>query len=123
MAIKPKKSALSSDEDFERLVDDVVSSCGSFRPETVDDVLKAEAAGADRSEEPQRRRTRDPYDLLSRGPKGSYDFRPLSGGDADAVEQEMAVAARAARAGKEIPADVEEQMRQDREAAERRRRD
>lgn len=122
MAIKPKKSALGSDEDFERLVHDVVGSCGSFRPETVDDVLKAEAAGVDMSEGPRRRRARDPYDLLSHGPKGSYDLRPLSG-DVDTVEQEIALAARAARAGKEIAADVEEQMRQDREAAERRRRD
>lgn len=122
MAIKPKKSALGSDEDFERLVHDIVGSCGSFRPETVDDVLKAEAAGSDRSEEPRRHRARDPYDLLRRGPKGSYDLRPLSG-DADAAEQEIAMAARAARAGKEIPTDVEEQMRQDREAAELRRRD
>jgi hypothetical protein len=122
MAIKPKKPALGCDEDFERLVDDVLSSCGSFRPETLDDVLKAEAAEADRSEEPRRRRARDPYDLLRCGPKGSYDLRPLSG-EADAVEQEIALAARAAREGKEIPADVEEQMRQDREAAERRRRD
>jgi hypothetical protein len=122
MAIMPKKSALGSDEDFERLVHDVVRSCGSLRPETVDDVLKAEAAGADRSEEPRKRRARDPYNLLRRGPKGSYDCRPLSG-DADVVEQEIARAARAARDGKEIPVDVEEQMRQDREAAERRRRD
>jgi hypothetical protein len=122
MAIKPKKSALGSDEDFERLVHDIVRSCGSFRPETVGDVLKAEAEGADRSEEPRKRRARDPYDILRRGPKGSYDFRPLSG-EADAVEQEIALAARAARDGKEIPADVAEQMRRDREAAERQRRD
>lgn len=122
MAIKPKESALGSDEDFERLVHDVVRSCGSLRPETVDDVLKAETALADRSEEPRKRRARDPYDLLRRGPKGFYDCQPLSG-EADAVEQEIALAARAARDGKEIPADIEEQMRQDREAAERRRRD
>jgi hypothetical protein len=122
MAIKSKKSASSSDEDFERLVHDVVRSCGSFRPETVGDVLKAEAEGADRNEEPQKRRARDPYDLLRRGPKGSYNFQPLSG-DANDVEQEIAVAARAARDGREIPADVEERMRQDREAAERRRQD
>jgi hypothetical protein len=53
MAIKPKKSALGSDEEFERIVHDVVRSCGSFRPETVDDVLKAEADEAGRSEGPQ----------------------------------------------------------------------
>jgi hypothetical protein len=122
MAIKPKKSALGSDEDFERLVHDVIRPCSSFRPETVGDVMKAEAEEAGRSEEPQRRRARDPYDLLRRGPKESYNFRPLNG-DADVVEQEIAMAARAARDGKEIPSDVEEQMRQDREAAERQRRD
>lgn len=121
MAIKPKKSALDSDEEFERLVHDVVRSCGSFRPETVDGVLKAEAQEADRSEEPRRRPARNPYDLLRRGPKGSYNLRPLSG-DADDIEQEVAAMARAARAGREIPAEVEERMRQDREEAERRRR-
>lgn len=121
MATKPKKSALGSDEEFEGLVHDVVRSCGSFRPETVDDVLKAEAEGLDRSEEPRRRRARDPYDLLRRGPKGSYNLRPLSG-DAGDIEQEVAAMARAARAGREIPADVEERMRQDREETERRRR-
>jgi hypothetical protein len=120
MAIKPKKSALGSDEEFEKLVHDVVRKCGSFRPETVDDILKAEAEEAERSEEP-RRPARNPYDLLGRGPKGSYNLRPLSG-DADDVEQGMAALARAARAGGEIPADVEERMRQDREEAERRRR-
>jgi hypothetical protein len=120
MAIKPKKSALDSDEEFERLIHDVVRKCGSFRPETVDDVLKAEAEEAERGEEPRRRPARNPYDLLRRGPKGSYNLRPLSG-DAD-VEQGMAAMARAARTGKEIPAEVEERMRQDREEAERRRR-
>lgn len=121
MAIKPKKPTLGSDEDFEKLVHNVVRSCGSFRPETVDDVLRAEAEGLDRSEEPRRRRARDPYDLLRRGPKGSYDLRPLSS-DAGDVEQEVAAMARAARTGREIPADVEERMRQDREDAERRHR-
>jgi len=121
MAIKPKKSALDSDEEFESLVHDVVRSCGSFRPETVSDVLKAEAEGLDQSEEPRRRRARDPYDLLRRGPKGSYNLRPLSG-EADDAEQEFAAMARAARAGREIPAEVEDRMRQDREEAERRRR-
>lgn len=121
MAIKPKKSAFGSDEEFERIVHDVVRSCGTFRTETVDDVLKAEAEEAERSEEPRRRRSLSPYDLLRRGPKGSYDLRPLCG-DSDDVEQEVAAMARAARAGGEIPADVEEQMRQDREEAERRRR-
>lgn len=121
MMIKSKKPTLGSDEDFEGLVHNVVRSCGSFRPETVDDVLIAEAEGTDRSEEPQRRRARDPYDLLRRGTKGSYSLRPLSG-DAVDVEQGVAAMARAARAGKEIPADVEERMRQDREEAERQRR-
>jgi len=121
MSIKPKKSVFGSDEDFERLVHDVVRSCGSFRPETVGDVLKAEAEGSDRSEEP-RRHARDPYDLLRRGSKGSYNFQPLKG-DANGVEQEIAVAARAARDGKEISADVEERMRQDREETERQGRD
>lgn len=121
MAIKPKKSAFDSDEDFERLVHDVVRSCGTFRPETVDDVRKAEAEGAGRDEEPRSRRARDPHDLLRRGPKGSYNFRPLSGAAGD-VEQGIAMAARAARDGKDIPADVEERMRLDREEAERRRR-
>lgn len=119
MATKPKKSASSSDEDFESLVHDVVRSCGNFRPETVGDVLKAEAEGAGRGDGRPKKRARDPHDLLRRGPKGSYNLRPLSG-DADDVEEEIAVAARAARAGREIPADVEEQMRQDRKEAERR---
>lgn len=122
MATKPKKSAFDSDEEFEGLVHDVVRSCGSFRPETVSNVLKAEAEGLDRSEEPRRWGARDPYDLLRCGAKGSYNLRPLSG-DADDIEQEVAAMARAARAGREIPADVEERMRQDREEAERRRRD
>ena len=87
MGIKPKKPTLDSDEDFERLVHNVVRSCGSFRPETVDDVLKAEAEGLDRSEEPRKRRERDPYDLLRRGRKGSYKLRPLSG-EASGVERE-----------------------------------
>lgn len=120
MATTPKKSAFVSDEEFEKRVHDVVRSCGSFRPETVGDVLKAEAEGADRSEEP-RRRGRDPYDLLRRGAKGSYNFRPLGGGSDD-VEQGIAMSAHAARNGEEIPADVQERMRQDREEAERRRR-
>jgi hypothetical protein len=119
MAIKPKKPTLDSDEDFEQLVHNVVRSCGSFRPEKVDDVLRAEAEDLDRSEEPHRRRARDPYDLLRRGPKGSYKLRPLCGD----AEQKVAAMARAARAGREIPAEVEEQMKKDREAAERRRRD
>ncbi len=121
MATKPNKSAFGSDEEFERLVDDVVRKCGSFRPETVGDVLKAEAEEAERGEEPRKRLARNPYDLLRRGPKGSYDLRPLNG-DADDVEQGMAAMARAARAGGEIPEEVEERMRQDREEAERRRR-
>jgi len=121
MAIKPKKPTLGSDEDFEKLVHNVVRSCGSFRPETVDDVLRAEAEGLDRSEEPRRRRARDPYDLLRRGPKGSYKLRPISS-DTDDIEREVAAMARAARAGREIPADVEEQMKKDREAAKRQRR-
>ncbi|HEX8174064.1 MAG TPA: hypothetical protein VF543_02975 [Pyrinomonadaceae bacterium] len=122
MAIKPKKPMLGNDEDFESLVHNVVRSCGSFRPETVEDVLRAEAEGLDRSEEPRRRRARDPYDLLRLGPKGSYKLRPLCG-DANDVEQKVAAMARAARAGREIPADVEEQMKKDKEAAKRQRRD
>jgi hypothetical protein len=85
MAIKPKKSAPSSDEEFEKLVHDVVRKCGSFRPETVDDVLKAEAEETERGEERRRRSARNPYDLLRRGPKGSHNLRPLNG-DADNVE-------------------------------------
>jgi hypothetical protein len=41
-------------------------------------------------------------------------------GDAEDVEREGAAMARAARAGRNIPADVEERMRRDREEAERR---
>jgi hypothetical protein len=117
MASKSKKQTLGSDEDFESLVHNVIRSCGSFRPETVDDVLRAEAEGVGQIEEVERRRARDPYDLLRRGPKGSYKLRQLS----DSTENCRAMA-RAARGGKEIPAEVEARMRQDREEAERRRR-
>ena len=121
MATKPeKKPASRSVEDFEGLVHDAVSSCGSFRPETVGDVLKAEAEGAGQSEESRTRRAPDPYDLLRRGPKGSYSLRPL---DRGADEQAAAAMARAAREGREIPAEIEERMRRDREAAEQQLRD
>lgn len=107
-----------SSEDFEGLEQQVYEAFlarGWIIPQTEGDVSKTEAkiAAIDDQELPDQ--LRDPYTVLSR----AIETRPKVVALSPAVSETPELLARAAREGKDIPPDIEERMRYDREMAER----
>jgi|SRR5882672_3260717 len=110
-----QKESLGEFEELEQQVYEAFLTRGWIIPQTEGDVSRAEAVMAveDREELPPE--LCDPYKVLTRyqGTRGRVAV--LQPDDHETSE----LLARAARAGKEIPAEVDERMRRDREMAER----
>ena len=88
---------------------------GWLIPQTEADVSRAEAQMAGKCEELPAA-LRDPYALWRRSLETKAKVEPLQPTQDDETPELLA---RAARAGRDIPTDIEERMRQDREAAEK----
>lgn len=88
---------------------------GWIIPQTEADVSRAEAEMAAKKCEELPDSLRDPYEVLRRSSEMKARVVSLQPKDDETPE----LLARAARAGKNIPKDIEERMRHDREAAEK----
>lgn len=102
-------------DELERQVYEAFITRGWIFPQTEGDVSRAEAEMAGRKIELPAS-LRDPYALLSRSSATRASVVSLQPAQNDETPELLA---RAARAGKDIPEDIEERMRQDREAAEK----
>lgn len=89
---------------------------GWIIPQTEADVSRAEAQMAGKECEELPLSLRDPYELLRRTSDTGAKVVSLQPTEDDETPELLA---RAARAGKDIPNDIEERMRQDRETAEK----
>ena len=127
MGNKPvtKRSAPTRVKNLEESIYEAMRRNGQVVPQAVEDVLRAEAEGAGTGEcGDLPAELQDPYTVLRRSSeKKILEFQPNERGVDAETQKEVARAARAARAGKEIPAEVEERMRRDREAADRENQD
>ena len=106
-------------EEFEELelqVYEAFLARGWIIPQTEADVSRAEAEIAVGEYEELPSKLRDPYAVLKRSSERQAKVLSLQQADDDEMTEQMA---RAARFGKDIPPEIEERMRQDREAAER----
>src|SRR2546430_16829117 len=107
-----------SQEDFEGLEQQVYEAFlarGWIIPQTEGDVSKTEAEIAMEDHQDLPFELRDPYTVLRR----ALDARPKVLALTPVVGETPELLARAAREGKDIPPDIEERMRHDREMAER----
>lgn len=120
MGNKPvtKKSVPTGVKNLEESIYEAMRRNGLVVPQTVEDVLRAEAEGAGRGEcGDLPAELQDPYSVLHHShERRTLEFRPIDRSEDSETEHEMA---RAARAGKEISAEIEERMKQDREAADK----
>ena len=118
MGKKTHKDEESSEEfaELELQVYEAFLARGWIIPQTEADVSRAEAemAAGECKELPFR--LRDPYAVLRRASEGRAKVLSLQPAEDDETPEHMA---RAAREGKDIPPEIEERMRQDRAAAER----
>jgi hypothetical protein len=89
---------------------------GWIIPQTEADVSRAEAQMAGKECEELPPSLCDPYELLRRSSETRAKVVSLQPAEDDETPELLA---RAARAGKDIPRDIEERMRQDRETAEK----
>jgi hypothetical protein len=114
MGKKTHKDSDPSEEfgELELQVYEAFLARGWIIPQTEADVSKAEAQMADEECEELPSELRDPYAVLRRASESQTKVVSLH------PVEEATPMARAAREGKDIPPEVEEQMRQDREAAE-----
>jgi len=107
-----------SQEDFEELERQVYEAFlarGWIIPQTEGDVSRTEAEMATEDNQELPLAMRDPYTLLRR----AFDTRPKVLALTPVLQETPELLARAAREGKDIPPDIEERMRHDREMAER----
>jgi hypothetical protein len=103
-------------EELELHVYEAFLARGWIIPQTEADVSRAEAEMAGKESEELPRSLRDPYAVLKQSSETKTNVVSLQPADNDETPELLA---RAARAGKDIPKDIEERMRQDREAAEK----
>jgi len=103
-------------EEFELQVYEAFLARGWIIPQIDADVSRAEAemAAGEREELPCE--LRDPYAALRRSSESRAKVISLQPAEDYETPEQLA---RAARKGKDIPAEIEDRMRQDREAAER----
>jgi hypothetical protein len=107
-----------SQEDFEGLEQQVYEAFlarGWIIPQTEGDVSRTEAEIVMEDHRDLPFEMRDPYTVLRR----ALDARPKVLALTPVVSETPELLARAAREGKDIPPDIEERMRHDREMAER----
>jgi hypothetical protein len=102
-------------DELERHVYEAFLARGWIIPQTEADVSRAEAQMAGKECEELPPSLRDPYAVLRRLSETRATVVSLQPAEDETPE----LLARAARAGKDIPKDIEELMRQDREAAEK----
>ena len=118
MGKKPHKE-IEPSEEFEELelqVYEAFLARGWIIPQTEADVSRAEAEMSAGECEELPSKLHDPYAVLKRSSERQAKVMSLQQADDDEMPEQMA---RAARFGKDIPPEIEERMRQDREAAER----
>ena len=118
MGKKPKKNEDISAEldELETQVYEAFLARGWIIPQTEADVSRAESQMARKNCEELPAALRDPYAVLRRASEIKAKVLSLQPAEDDETPELLA---RAARAGKVIPKDIEERMRQDREAAEK----
>jgi hypothetical protein len=118
MGTKPERNDLTPrgpDDELDRKIHAAMRLKGWIIPQTVEDVLRAEAELDDEGCDDLPEELMDPYAILRRETPRPLKVRPLhSAGDREAEKH----LARAARAGGEIPPEIEGRMRHDRAAAE-----
>jgi|SRR5215213_95695 len=103
------------DDELDRKIYDAMRLKGWVIPQTVEDVLRAEAELDDEGCDDLPAELMDPYAILRRETARPIKVRPLhSAGDREAEKH----LARAARDGGEIPPEIEERMKRDRATAE-----
>jgi hypothetical protein len=102
-------------EELEQLVYEALMERGWIIPQTEGDVSRAEAKMAVEDREKPLRELCDPAVVLSQSQTEGGTVTALQPADLETSE----LLARAARAGKDIPLEVDERMRRDREMAER----
>ncbi|MGI8835654.1 MAG: hypothetical protein ACR2H4_03335 [Pyrinomonadaceae bacterium] len=102
-------------EELEQQVYEAFLARGWIIPQTEGDVSRAEAITAAQDHEEPPPELCDPYEVLTRSQGTGGRVTVLQPNNDETSEY----LARAARAGKEIPSDVEKRMRNDREIAER----
>lgn len=102
-------------QELEQLVYEALLERGWIIPQSEGDVSRAEARMAMEDHEKPPRELCDPAVVLSQSQTESGTVTALQPADLETSE----LLARAARAGKDIPAEVDERMRRDREMAER----
>ena len=103
-------------EELELQVYEAFLARGWIIPQTEADVSRAEAEMVGKTCEELPPTLRDPYSVLRQSSEMKAKIVSLQPGESDQTPELLA---RAARAGKKIPTDIEERMRQDREAAEK----
>jgi len=109
-----RKEKTPTDDDFERVVLEAIRRGSWMLPQTAEEVRHAEEELASNPEELPAGLA-NPYSVLDQ-PSREIRLGKLVGTDRDlSLEQNLA---QAAREGAEIPPQVKEQMRKDREAAE-----
>lgn len=127
MGNKPvtKKSVPTRVKNLEESIYEAMRRNGQVVPQTIEDVLRAEAEGAGTGEcGDLPAELQNPYTVLRHScERKTLEFRPAERSVDSETEPEITRAARAARAGKEISAEIEERMRRDREAADRENQD
>lgn len=110
------EESLAELDELELQVYEAFLARGWILPETEADVSRAEAQMAGKECEELPLSLRDPYAVLRR----SLEPRPkVVSLQPPQNDQTPELLARAARAGKDIPNDIEERMKRDREAAEK----
>lgn len=109
-----EKTSLGEFEELEQQVYEAFLARGWIIPQTEGEVSAAEAAMTEADHEELPPELRDPQVVLSRSEGRSGRVAVLQPDDQDTSDS----LARAARAGKNIPPEVEEQMRRDRKLAE-----
>jgi hypothetical protein len=119
MGTKPERNNPTlegPDGELDRKIYDAMRLKGWVIPQTVEDVLRAEAElDGDDGCDDLPAELMDPYAILHRESARPIKVRPLhSAGDREAEKY----LARAARDGREIPPEIEERMKRDRATAE-----
>jgi RNA polymerase sigma factor (sigma-70 family) len=109
-----EKAAANEFEELEQQVYEAFLARGWIIPQTEGDVSAAEATMTDEDDEELPPELRDPDLVLNRSLRRRGRIAILQPDDAGTSE----LLARAARAGKDIPRDVEDRMKRDRKAAE-----
>lgn len=108
------KISLGEFEELEQQVYEAFLARGWIIPQTEGDVSAAEALMTEEDHEELPPELRDPEAVLTRSQKRSGRVAVLQPDDQDTSDS----LARAARAGKNIPPEIEERMRRDRKMAE-----